>query len=457
MKIALLISGHIRSFKDNIENIKNNVIQDYDVDIYIHYSVDSKYNNNIIDVDQIKKILNPKIILCGNDLSFNVNVKINAIYNQNYKLYALNEIKNNIAKIENINYDCVVKIRPDIQLLEKLQYINLDTINIPIDTKIDHNKLSNFDENYMCDIIAFGNNGLMNDYCNMFLSLEDLIVSYGHVNETLTYYYLQKYNYNLIEINYYVLLSTCNTIAITGDSGAGKTTLSNIIHKIYDDVFVLECDRYHKWERGNDNWKLYTHLNPEANYLSKMHDDVFDLKIGKDIYQVDYDHKNGKFTDQQKIESKSNIIVCGLHSLYLPKNICNLNIYIDINDNIRIPWKIKRDMKKRGYTKEKIYEQIINRKNDYNKYILPQRDKADIIINYDTEDIFSITCDIDNYDPKIQLAIMITNNYQVNLFDISEYIALVNKTSNHKILMLKSYMDYETVISHIIKNITLCN
>jgi hypothetical protein len=36
MKIALLISGYLRGFKENINSIKNNIIQDHDCDIYIH-------------------------------------------------------------------------------------------------------------------------------------------------------------------------------------------------------------------------------------------------------------------------------------------------------------------------------------------------------------------------------------------------------------------------------------
>ena len=30
-----------------------------------------------------------------------------------------------------------------------------------------------------------------------------------------------------------------------------------------------------------------------------MQEDVFDLKIGNTIYQVDYDHSNGVFTDKK--------------------------------------------------------------------------------------------------------------------------------------------------------------
>ena len=54
-----------------------------------------------------------------------------------------------------------------------------------------------------------------------------------------------------------------------------------------------------------------------------MKEDIFNLKIGENIYQVDYDHHNGKFTEVQKLQNKSNIILCGLHTLF-DKNTNNL-------------------------------------------------------------------------------------------------------------------------------------
>jgi hypothetical protein len=36
MKLALLISGYLRGFVENIQCIKDNIIQSYDCDIYIH-------------------------------------------------------------------------------------------------------------------------------------------------------------------------------------------------------------------------------------------------------------------------------------------------------------------------------------------------------------------------------------------------------------------------------------
>ena len=78
----------------------------------------------------------------------------------------------------------------------------------------------------------------------------------------------------------------CNVFAIAGDSGSGKTTLGNYLKNYFSSSFMLECDRYHKWERGDKNWDNYTHLNPEANYISKFSDDVYNLKMNNRLIGV---------------------------------------------------------------------------------------------------------------------------------------------------------------------------
>jgi phosphoribulokinase len=76
--------------------------------------------------------------------------------------------------------------------------------------------------------------------------------------------------------------------------------------------------------------------------------------------------------------------------LYITDNIINLKIFIDTDINLKIPWKIKRDIQKRNYTLEQIMKQINDRTTDYNMYILPQREHADIIINFYTTIEFNI-------------------------------------------------------------------
>jgi uridine kinase len=419
-KVAIIISGYLRSLKNNIESLKQNLLDLYDVDIYIHItnSNECKYINNKINIDEINLLLKPKVIIITDNINFNN--KYNDLYNQNYKFYMLNQKRIEIEKIENIKYDIVIKFRPDIYLQEKILFeiIDENSVYIPKDNKIDKIKLKNPNDNYICDIIAFGKSNVMNKYFDMYLYLDSLIPIYGNINETLLYNYLidNSINFNLIDLKYFVVLSLINTIAITGDSGVGKSQLSNLIKDLFNNSFILECDRYHKWERGNENWNSLTHLNPDANFITKMNDDVFDLKIGNDIFQVDYDHSTGKFTDKQMIESKENIIVCGLHTFYTSKNIIDLKIFIDATDSVKIPWKIKRDVKKRGYTYEKILTQINNRKSDFVKYILPQKDNADIVLFYYNDDIFDI--DKFNINSEIIYKFKIGINKKYNLKNI---------------------------------------
>jgi len=444
MNIGIVFSGYLRCFYDTINSLKENLIyNNNNFDIFLHYSknsLENKYFNKDISIEEIKKRISIKSIIYTDDLLLSDNPNENNTLNQNYKLYILNHHIQTLLKVQYKKYDIIVKIRPDVYLKSKIDYslVKENTLYVPKDSKLDKNKLKNSDDKYICDIIAYGNYSTMNIYLNFFESNKELIKQYGYVNETILYYYLKKKNITIIEvdIDYYIILSKCNTIAISGDSGSGKTTLSNLISNVYTNSILLECDRYHKWERGNKNWNNYTHLNPEANYITKMQDDVFDLKLGNNIYQVDYNHSTGKFTSKTQIESKDNVIVCGLHSLYLSNDISDLKIYMDTQEDLRIFWKIKRDIIKRGYTKEKVYEQILSRKADFEKYILPQKQEADIIINIYSDDYKFI---IENFNADeniiIKYRIGITNMFNINniLSSITSYDKIIN---DNKIIYL---------------------
>jgi len=465
MKLALIISGYLRGFQENIEYVKKNIIQQNECDIYIHITTedtDSKYSNNKISTEFIQKELNPKLLLMSNNFNFSSYTNVNNLINQNYKYYWLNEEMKKIMAIENITYDIVVKLRPDLHIIDRLNFTDLDInkIYIPTDSKIDIKKLKTADDKYICDMMAYGTPTVMNDYFNYYNHITDLIKLYGIVNETLLYQYLILKNFHIeyVNINFLVILSLCHTIAITGDSGSGKTTVSTILKGLFQNSFLLECDRYHKWERNNENWSTYTHLNPEANYLTKMQQDVFDLKIGNKIFQVDYDHTTGKFTDKNTIESTENIIVCGLHSLYLSDAAIDIKIYMDTDNNLRIPWKIKRDVNKRGYSIDKILEQINVRIDDFKKYIYPQKNDADIIINLYTDkpfkvDDFSLTGTLNVYF-KIGIKNTCSINFiiqKLNLDNIS-YTKIATDPDNFLYFYFENIDHYESIIKIFILN-----
>jgi len=178
-------------------------------------------------------------------------------------------------------------------------------------------------------------------------------------------------------------------LAICGDSGSGKSTMATVLSSYLNNSTIVECDRYHKWERYDTHWKEFTHLNPYANHISLMTKDLKSLKQGNDIFRRDYDHTTGKFTEDRKIESSENIILCGLHTFYCDTELYNLKIYMDTEEDLKIQWKIARDTSKRGYSMKRIKQQIATRKYDYQKFLHPFAEDADIIVNFCTEETTS--------------------------------------------------------------------
>jgi phosphoribulokinase len=178
-------------------------------------------------------------------------------------------------------------------------------------------------------------------------------------------------------------------IGISGASGVGKTTLANLISLLFnkDEVLILSGDDLHKWERNHNNWNHYTHFHPNANNLESGFLDLQSLKDGKSIKRRTYNHDTGIFNDHQHIDPRPYIIYEGLHSLYGENmlELIDLKIFIDTDNELTNEWKIKRDILKRGYTKQQVTETIQRRQKDKIKYILPQKDKSDIIFTFQKE------------------------------------------------------------------------
>jgi uridine kinase len=459
MKVCILISGYLRNFEVTFESLKKYILDKFDnVDVYLHITVDEnledKYLNHITqsEIDNIKSKLNPLYVIEEKNILFNFDKNINNTVNLWYKYHKLNELKKNHEKI-NGEYDLVIKYRPDLYFLSEISFLpNNEYIIIPKDSKIDKTKLLNITDSYLCDVFAYGNSKLMSKYFDIYLNISKLIDKNGYVSENILYNFLSnEIPYKLIDLKYQIILSKCNIFAICGDSGSGKTTLGNRLKKHFKNSFLLECDRYHKWERSSDNWKTFTHLHPEANFLTKMEEDIFNLKLGNDIYQVDYDHKFGKFTEKQLIESSETTIVCGLHSLYTKSsNLYNLKIFLDTDKNLKLDWKIKRDVDERGYSLEKVLDQVQNRQKDYKKFIVPQKYKSDLIIKfYKKNNIglkisinkkFNVLNILNKFDQKnIKLKISQTNNFFI--LDFEKY-SDVNIWDDTNILHYKDFYDY---------------
>ena len=102
MRCALLISGYTRGFNLNYENLKIFLLNNNDIDIYIHITKDDevKYNNKNNNIENMCKLLKPKVMLITENFIINKDDMLtNNILNQNYKFYLLNEERKKIEAV----------------------------------------------------------------------------------------------------------------------------------------------------------------------------------------------------------------------------------------------------------------------------------------------------------------------------------------------------------------------
>ena len=174
-------------------------------------------------------------------------------------------------------------------------------------------------------------------------------------------------------------------IGIAGDSGSGKDTLSDAIAGIFGkhSITTISGDDYHIWDRYKPMWQVMTHLNPMANNLESFSQDVLSLTDRKTISARTYNHETGKMSKHARVNSNDFIIASGLHALYLPqlRDSYNLKIYLDIEEDLRRHFKIKRDVGVRGHELNKVLESLEIREKDSNKFIRPQKKHAYLVLS----------------------------------------------------------------------------
>jgi uridine kinase len=179
-------------------------------------------------------------------------------------------------------------------------------------------------------------------------------------------------------------------IGIGGDSASGKHTVYHTLRNLLgkERSIPIFGDNFHKWERGNENWNVYTHLHPSGNNLHEEMQMAVALKDGRSIQLGEYDHDTGKFTDKQTVESNKFVFFVGLHPFYLKRmrDLMQIKIFMDTDESLRRHWKIQRDCKKRGYEKERVLEQIESREKDGESHIQPQKKYADLIIRFEPKE-----------------------------------------------------------------------
>nr|BAA96253.1 phosphoribulokinase [Synechococcus elongatus PCC 7942 = FACHB-805] len=173
-------------------------------------------------------------------------------------------------------------------------------------------------------------------------------------------------------------------IGVAGDSGCGKSTFLNRLADLFGtELMTVIClDDYHSLDRKGRKEAGVTALDPRANNFDLMYEQVKALKNGETIMKPIYNHETGLIDPPEKIEPNRIIVIEGLHPLYdeRVRELLDFSVYLDIDDEVKIAWKIQRDMAERGHSYEDVLASIEARRPDFKAYIEPQRGHADIVI-----------------------------------------------------------------------------
>lgn len=175
-------------------------------------------------------------------------------------------------------------------------------------------------------------------------------------------------------------------VGLAGDSGAGKDRFSGLARGCLgaEQTLLLAGDDYHRWPRGHEMWSVYTHLNVQSNDLQLQQEHALAISAGHAVIKGSYDHESGRFTEQEQVDPRNFVIFQGLHALAMDRQrrLCDLRIFLDPQEDLRLYWKVSRDCEKRDYTPEQVLENLERRSGDREKFILPQRDHAHLVVRY---------------------------------------------------------------------------
>lgn len=187
-------------------------------------------------------------------------------------------------------------------------------------------------------------------------------------------------------------------VGIAGGTGSGKTTLAKQIKEAFgDDVVLIEQDSYYKdlsglppSERGKANFD-----HPHALEFTLLKAHLEDLKNNQPIEKPVYDFvTHSRVARTVRVEPKRVVIVEGILLFALPevRDLFDLKIYVDNEDDIRLLRRIQRDIEERGRDFDSVRNQYMATvKPMHDAFVAPSKWFADVIIPSVSENTVAVS------------------------------------------------------------------
>lgn len=177
-------------------------------------------------------------------------------------------------------------------------------------------------------------------------------------------------------------------IGITGGSASGKTTVAHAIYEHFSQsssIMLLEQDSYYKASAlPFAERKLINYDHPLAFDTPLLVNDLKQLLARKPIEKPVYDYTDhNRSTETVHVEPKDVIILEGILILADEelRNLMDIKVFVDTDDDIRVIRRIQRDMVERGRSLDNIIEQYRDTvKPMYHEFIEPTKRYADLIV-----------------------------------------------------------------------------
>ncbi|WP_461239361.1 uridine kinase [Paucilactobacillus sp. N302-9] len=177
-------------------------------------------------------------------------------------------------------------------------------------------------------------------------------------------------------------------VGVTGGSGSGKTTVSNAVYNQLagKSIMIMQQDTYY-----NDQASMSMEERKAVNYDHPLAFDtdrlISDLKKLLNYEAIDMPVYNyAEFTRSKetiRVEPQDVIILEGILILddERLRDLMDIKVFVDTDDDIRIIRRIKRDMQERGRSLQSVIDQYLATvKPMYHQFVEPTKRYADIIV-----------------------------------------------------------------------------
>ncbi|KRM07725.1 uridine kinase [Liquorilactobacillus ghanensis DSM 18630] len=177
-------------------------------------------------------------------------------------------------------------------------------------------------------------------------------------------------------------------IGVTGGSGSGKTTVSQAVFNQLagHSVLMLQEDSYYK-DQADLTMEQRLQVNydhPNAFDTPLLIDQLSKLLAWQPVQVPVYDYTAHTRSQQIRVvEPREVIIVEGILVLNDPqlRDLMDIKIFVDTDDDIRIIRRIQRDIQERGRSLDSVINQYLSTvKPMYHQFIEPTKRYADVIV-----------------------------------------------------------------------------